>query len=173
MKKNKKISVKNIALLGVMIAILEGAKNVLAFLPNVELVSLLIILYALYLDKLVFLVVPAFVLIEGCIYGFGLWWIMYLYTWPLLAVLTMIFKKQESVWFWSIFSGLFGLFYGALSSVPYIFIGGFKTAFSWWIAGIPFDIVHCISNFVLCLVLFGPLRTVMRRMTNILASSDS
>lgn len=163
-----KLNVKNIALLGVMIAILEVAKNVLAFLPNVELVSLLIILYALYLGKRVFLVVPAFVLIEGCIYGFGLWWIMYLYTWPLLAVLAMLFKKQDSVWFWSILSGLFGLFYGALSAIPYLFLGGFQTAFSWWIAGIPFDIIHCVSNFVLCLILFKPLRNVMRRMTVLL-----
>lgn len=161
-------NVKNIALLGVMIAILEVAKNVLAFLPNVELVSLLIILYALYLGKRVFFVVPAFVLIEGCIYGFGLWWIMYLYTWPLLAVLTMLFKKQDSVWFWSILSGMFGLFYGALSSIPYLFLGGFQTAFSWWIAGIPFDIIHCVANFVLCLILFQPLQNVMRRMTVLL-----
>lgn len=163
-----KLNVKNIALLGVMIAILEVAKNVLAFLPNVELVSLLIILYALYLGKRVFWVVPAFVLIEGCIYGFGLWWIMYLYTWPLLAVLAMLFKKQDSVWFWSILSGMFGLFYGALSAIPYLFLGGFQTAFSWWIVGIPFDIIHCVSNFVLCLILFNPLRNVMRRMTVLL-----
>lgn len=163
-----KLNVKNVALLGVMIAILEVAKNVLAFLPNVELVSLLIILYSLYLGKRIFLVVPAFVLIEGCIYGFGLWWIMYLYTWPLLAVLAMLFKKQNSVWFWSILSGMFGLFYGALSEIPYLFLGGFQTAFSWWIAGIPFDIIHCVSNFVLCLILFKPLRNVMRRMTVLL-----
>lgn len=161
-------NVKNIALLGVMIAILEVAKTVLAFLPNVELVSLLIVLYTLYLGKRVFFVVPAFVLIEGCIYGFGLWWIMYLYTWPLLAVLTMLFKKQDSVWFWSILSGMFGLFYGALSSISYLFLGGFQTAFSWWIAGIPFDIIHCVANFVLCLILFQPLQNVMRRMTVLL-----
>lgn len=163
-----KISVKNIALLGVMIAILEVAKNVLAFLPNVELVTLLIILYALHFGKLTFFIVPAFVLIEGCIYGFGLWWIMYLYTWPMLAIIAMIFKKQESVWFWSILSGAFGLFYGALSAIPYLFIGGFHTAFAWWIAGIPFDIIHCISNFVICLVLFIPLRRVMKRISIIM-----
>lgn len=167
-----KISVKNIALLGVMIAILEVAKNVLAFLPNVELVTLLIILYALHFGKLTFLIVPAFILIEGCIYGFGLWWIMYLYTWPLLAVITMIFRKQESVWFWSILSGVFGLFFGALSSIPYIFIGGIPTAFSWWIAGIPFDIVHCVSNFILCLVLFVPLRRVMKRISIIMSTES-
>ncbi|MEE1085980.1 MAG: hypothetical protein U0L05_02240 [Schaedlerella sp.] len=168
-----KNSAKNISLLGVMIAILEVVKNVLAAIPNVELVTLLIILYALYLGKRVFLVVPAFILIEGCLYGFGLWWIMYLYTWPILAIIAMTFKKQESVWFWSILSAIFGLFYGALSAIPYIFISGIEGAFAWWIAGIPFDIIHCISNFILCLLLFRPLNRVLKRMSVILNLKES
>lgn len=30
-------------------------------------------------------------------------------------------------------------------------------AFSWWITGIPFDISHCVFNFLIVLVLFRPL----------------
>ena len=29
--------------------------------------------------------------------------------------------------------------------------------FTWWIAGIPYDILHGISNFAACLVLYKPL----------------
>lgn len=162
MKQTKrKISVKEIALIGVMIATIEAAKQALASLPNVELVTLLIILYTLFFGKRIFLVLPVFVFLEGCIYGFGIWWIMYLYAWPLLAVITLIFRRQGSLWFWAIVSGFFGLAFGALCSIPYYFISGPEYAFGWWIAGIPFDIVHCISNFILCLVLFLPLRTVL------------
>ncbi|MBP3665131.1 MAG: hypothetical protein J6J03_08235 [Tyzzerella sp.] len=160
-----KLSVKNIALLGVMIAILEVAKNVLAFLPNVELVTLLIILYTLHFGKLTLFIVPAFILVEGCMYGFGLWWIMYAYIWPLLSLVTMLFRKQDSVWFWAIFAGLYGLLFGPLCSITYVITSGVHTTFSWWVAGIPFDIIHCISNFVLCLVLFKPLRNVMKRLS--------
>ena len=147
-----------------MIATIEVAKNALAFIPNVELVSLLVILFTLYFGKKILFVIPAFILLEGCIYGFGLWWIMYLYVWPLLALITYIMRKQESVWVWAIMSGSFGLAFGALCSIPYIVLSGPKAAFAWWVSGIPFDILHCVSNFVLCLVLFNPLSKVMRKM---------
>ena len=164
MKSRLKITAKDIAITGMMIAIIEVAKNALAFIPNVELVSLLVILFTLYFGKKILFVIPAFILLEGCIYGFGLWWIMYLYVWPLLALITYIMRKQESVWVWAIMSGSFGLAFGALCSIPYIVLGGPKAAFAWWVSGIPFDILHCVSNFVLCLVLFNPLSKVMRKM---------
>lgn len=164
MKKN--ITIKDIVTAGLMLATIEVAKNALVFLPNVELVTLLIILYTLFFDKKIFFVIPGFVLLEGCIYGFGLWWIMYLYAWPLLAILTLLFRKQESVWFWSVFSGFFGLSFGALCSIPYFFISGPKGAIAWWIAGIPYDILHCISNFIICAVLFVPLRNVLKKVVS-------
>lgn len=164
MKSKTKITVRDIAITGMMIATIEVAKNALAFIPNVELVSLLVILFTLYFGKKILFVIPAFILLEGCIYGFGLWWIMYLYVWPLLALITYIMRKQDSVWVWAIMSGSFGLAFGALCSIPYIVLSGPKAAFAWWVSGIPFDILHCVSNFVLCLVLFTPLSKVMRKM---------
>ena len=164
MKSKTKITVRDIAITGMMIATIEVAKNALAFIPNVELVSLLVILFTLYFGKKILFVIPAFILLEGCIYGFGLWWIMYLYVWPFLALITYIMRKQESVWVWAIMSGSFGLAFGALCSIPYIVLSGPKAAFAWWVSGIPFDILHCVSNFVLCLVLFNPLSKVMRKM---------
>ena len=164
MTSKTKITVRDIAITGMMIATIEVAKNALAFIPNVELVSLLVILFTLYFGKKILFVIPAFILLEGCIYGFGLWWIMYLYVWPLLALITYIMRKQDSVWVWAIMSGSFGLAFGALCSIPYIVLSGPKAAFAWWVSGIPFDILHCVSNFVLCLVLFNPLSKVMRKM---------
>ena len=51
----------------------------------------------------------------------------------------------------------FGLLFGALCTVPYFFIGGPSMAFTWWVAGIPYDLIHCVSNFLICLFLFRPL----------------
>lgn len=160
----EKENVRDIARIGVMIALLEAVKNALAFVPNVELVTLFIILFTLFFEGKILFVIAAFDLIEGCLHGFGIWWVMYLYVWPLLALLTWLFRKQESVWFVSILSGVFGLLFGALCSIPYFFVGGANMAFTWWVAGIPYDLLHGASNFVLCLVLFKPLRNVMKKM---------
>ena len=164
MEKAKKIKAKDIALVGVMIATLEAVKQALAFLPNVEMITLLIVLYALVFGKRVYYAIPVFILMEGCLYGFGIWWIMYIYIWPLLAFVTRLYRKQESPWFWAIFTGGFGLIFGALCAIPYLFIDGWHGALVWWVAGIPYDILHGISNVVLCLILFRPLYQVLKRL---------
>ncbi|MCD8130479.1 MAG: hypothetical protein LUE16_04260 [Lachnospiraceae bacterium] len=160
------ISVKDIALIGMMTATIEVVKDALAFLLNVELVTLLIVLYTLFFGKRILFAIPVFVLLQGMLHGFGLWWIMYLYVWPLLAVLTSLFRRQTSLLFWSVFCGLFGLFFGALCSLPYLVLSGPAAAFAWWVAGIPFDILHCVSNAVLCLALFRPLRLALSKLKN-------
>lgn len=164
MKRKNKLAIREIVIMGMMIAILEAAKQALAAIPNVELVTLLLILYTLFLGGKVLYVILAYVLIEGCLYGFGIWWFSYLYVWPLLALFAWLFRRQESVWFWSIFSGAYGLFFGALCALVQLVIGGPAAAFTWWVAGIPYDLIHGVSNFILCLVLFRPLNEVLRRL---------
>ena len=164
--KKSLLTVKEIALMGMMLATIEAVKLALGFIPGVELVTLLIILYTLFFEKKVLYIIPAFILIEGVIYGFGIWWVIYAYIWPLLILLTYQFRKQQSVWFWSVFSGFFGLLFGALCSIVYLFVGGPKMAFAWWVAGIPTDILHGISNFVICAILFNPLNLALKKLRN-------
>lgn len=164
-----KLRVQDLTLIAMMVAIIEVSKAVLSGLPNVELTSFWIILFSLYLGKRVYYAVPVFILVEGMIYGIQLWWIMYLYAWPLLAFLARRLRKMDSALSWAILSGAFGLSFGALCSIPYFFIGaagataadGFRYAFTWWVAGIPWDFVHGIGNFCLMLVLYHPVKKAM------------
>lgn len=164
MKEKIKLSVYDIARMGVMVAALEGGKIALSFLPNVEIITLLIILYTLCFGRKVFYAIFAFVLLEGFLYGFGMWFAAYLYIWPLLALVTYLCRNNTGVIFWSVISGLFGLFFGALCALPYVFVSGIQGAFAWWAAGILFDIIHCVSNFTLTMILFKPLNNVLRRL---------
>lgn len=154
---------KEIVFMGMMTAVAFAGQVAMGFLPNIEIVTLLFILYTLVLGKKVFLVIYAFVLLEGIYYGMGLWWLNYLYVWTVLAIVVLIFRKQKSVWFWSILSGFYGLAYGALCSIIYLFMGGVNTAFAYWVSGLGFDITHCIGNVVVCLVLYKPLRYVLEK----------
>ncbi len=158
------IRTKDIAVIGVMIATIEAVKLALSFLPNVELVTLLIVLYSLVFGRRIYYAIAAFVLLEGCLHGFGIWWVMYLYLWPLLAVLARLFRRWEEPWFWAVFTGAYGLCFGALCALPYLVIDGWHAALVWWVAGIPYDILHGISNAVLCMVLFQPLYRVLHKL---------
>lgn len=133
-------------------AILYVAKVALEFLPNVELVSLLTILYTLAFGKEAFLIVTVFNMFELIQWGFGSWWVSYLYTWPLLCLLTLLFRKlfKEEFLLWAIFAGCFGLIFGFLFAIAYLPLG-FSYALSYWISGLPWDVWHAVSNFALML----------------------
>ena len=169
-KQNRaKLAAIDIALIALMVAVIEVCKVALANIPNVELTSFWIIIFTLYFGKRIFYAIPVFILIEGAIYGFGLWWIMYLYAWPLLAVVVLILRKMNTAWDWAFVSGLFGLLFGFLCAVPYIFVSGPTGAVAWWIAGIPFDLIHGVANFVIMLVLYKPMKNVMTKTQTITA----
>lgn len=160
---DNRYTIKDIAYTGMMIAVLEAVKQALAFIPNVELVSFFIIIFTLYFGWKAVPAVYAFVFIEFFIWGFGIWSICYLYVWMILVILTMIFRKKDNVFLFSAVSGAFGLAFGGLCAVTYIFISGPHGALGWWMAGIPFDVIHGIANFALCLTLYIPIRKVFDR----------
>ncbi len=153
--KNK-LTARDILVIGLMGAILTIAQVALAIIPNVELVSLLIIVFTLVAGKKIFYIIYVFVLADGLIYGFGLWWVNYLYVWAILASVVLIFRKNQSVIIWSIISGLFGLLFGSFCAIPYFFMGGIGAAVSYWVNGIIFDLIHCVGNVIAVLVLFRP-----------------
>lgn len=166
----KKVTAIDIALIGMMIAVIEVSKFALSGLPNIELTTFWIIMFTLYLGNRIFYVIPAFILIEGSIYGFHLWIIMYMYAWPLLALATLPFRKRNSYFGCAVLSCVFGLLFGLLCSIPYVVTGAFdgglmngiRVAFTWWVAGIPWDLVHGIGNLVIMLVLYFPVSKAMQ-----------
>ena len=76
-RNSSKLTTKDITTIAMMVAIIEACKVALAGIPNVELTSFWIILFTIYFKKRILFVIPVFILIEGAMYGFGLWWIMY------------------------------------------------------------------------------------------------
>lgn len=139
----------------------------MAFLPNIEIVSLLVILYTQLYRKKVFLIIYLFAFLEGAIYGFGIWWINYLYIWSILAVVVLLVPKKQPVPVWAVISGIYGLSYGFLCAIPYYITGGAGAGFSYWVTGIPFDILHCVGNVGVTLVLYKPVSAILRRLTDL------
>lgn len=161
-------TVRSLAEMAMMLAMVEAVKQALAAIPNVELVTFLFLVFAILFGRRAILVSWAFTAVETVIYGVNLWVIMYLYIWPLEILLVMLLHRrfprdEDGYWWYTVFAALFGLLFGALCSVPYLFLGGPRVAIAWWIAGIPYDILHGISNLILCLILFRPVMRAARR----------
>lgn len=154
----------NLATMGMLSALLVTGQLGMAFLPNIEPVTFLIIVYTLVYQKRVFPVIYAFVLVEGLIFGFGIWWGSYLYIWSILAVITLFLRKNDSAVLWAVVAGAFGLLFGALCAIPYLISGGIGAAVAYWTAGIPYDIIHCAGNFAITLVLYRPVLKVLKKL---------
>lgn len=141
------------ALMGVLLVVAQVA---LRFLPNIELVSFLVILCALTFGWPTMWAVAVFVVMQGFLYGFTpSWWVGYAILWPGLCALTMLLSRVllRSNTARAVFSGAFGLCFGLLYAIGNIPFLGFYGAVGYWVMGLPFDALHMVGNYFLMLVL--------------------
>lgn len=161
------ITTKELVIMAFSGAILLAGQVTMAALPNIEIVSLLIYIYTQVYQKKVFFIIYVFVILEGLLYGFGIWWFGYLYVWSILAFLVLRIKETQqgkSVLLCCVVLGAYGLVYGFLFAIPYFVVSGVEAGMAYWIAGIPFDILHCLGNVAVALVLYKPLYTVISKL---------
>ena len=159
-----KLGVRQICLFGMLAALTFGAKWVMAALPNIEPVSLMVMVFGAVFGWQGLLPTFVYVMAEILFYGLGTWNINYLYVWPLLAVVAHLLRRMEHPLGWAMVSGAFGLMFGALCAPVDVFIGGWGYAAAKWVSGIPFDIAHGIGNFVIALALFVPIRKLTQKL---------
>lgn len=155
---HKGLTVKRTVFAGLMGAILFIGQVVLAGLPNIEIVSTLVLIFTLMDARLTRWAIGVFVLLQGLLYGFHLWWISYLYIWYVLHFAALATRKWMGPLFAALLCGLFGLAFGTLTSIPIFFTSGIGGGTAYIVAGVPFDIPHTIGNFVLTLLLYLPLQ---------------
>lgn len=163
---DKRISsaAREVALFGMLGALTFGAKVVMMGLPNIEPVSLLVMVFAVTFGKKALFPIYVYVLLELSLFGIGLWSAAYVYIWPLLALVACLLRQMRSPLGWALLCGAFGLLFGALCTPVCLLTGGPAFALSWWLSGIPFDLAHCAGNFALALILFNPLRRLFAQL---------
>lgn len=159
-----KLSTKELVLFGLLGGMTFGAKVVMMGLPNIEPVSLMVMLFAVTFGRKAVYPIYTYVFLEFAMYGLNLWSVNYLYLWLILAAAAWRLRDMSSPLGWAVLSGMFGLLFGALCTPVYLLAGGPAFALSWWLSGIPYDLLHCAGNFALALVLFVPMRRLMERL---------
>lgn len=107
----KNISVKRIAILGMLLALFIAVKYAFAFVPGIEGVSFLFITCALFLpfvDLVLLLISFNFLVLTTT--GFGTWWIAYWVLWPAIALgAKLLSKVTRSRYVFSLFGFASGL----------------------------------------------------------------
>lgn len=163
MKSSASLKLREIVLFGILGALTFAAKLAMSYLPNIEPVSLMVMLFAVVFGKKGIYPIAVYVAMEILVYGLGIWNIYYLYIWLILACGAWLMRKQTAPLAWAMLSGGFGLLFGALCGITDIFIGGFAYAAVKWTSGILFDVAHCAGNFFIALLLFVPARNLLEK----------
>lgn len=168
---HNKLSIYDVACIGVWAAMTFAVKMILAPVANVELVSFLIctftVIMGLKRGVLAAITFTTITVFESTYYGAGDWIILYYINWPLLAVLSGTFLKgRNNEIRAAVLLGLFGLLFDVPSTALKVLFFGPVYAVSYFISGIPFDIIHGAANFVSALFLYKPVCTALYKLRN-------
>ena len=157
----KKLTLGEMCLFGMLGALTFAAKYAMSALPNIEPVSLMVMLFAVTFGIKALFPIYLYVGMEILFFGLGLWNFNYLYIWAILAVISYFVRRMEHPLGWAMLSGVYGLLFGLLCAPVDAVIGGFAYAGAKWVSGIPFDLAHCAGNSVIALLLFKPMRKLL------------
>lgn len=167
-----KLTTKELTLFAMLGTLMYASKMIMEMFPNIHLLGVFTIAFTIVYRKKALYPIYIYVLLNGLFAGFSMWWIPYIYIWTILWGITMLLpKKLPQKWaplVYMLICSLHGFLYGVLYSPAQAIMFGFdfKTTIAWIIAGIPFDIIHGISNFF-CGMLIVPIVTVLRKMDSI------
>ncbi len=161
-----KIVIREIALFGMLGALTFGAKVAMSYLPNIEPVSLFVMLFAVVFGIKCLYPIYLYVILEILIYGIGTWNLNYLYIWAILAMAAYFMRNLKHPIWWALLSGLFGMSFGLLCAPVDFLLGDIGYVIAKWVSGLSFDVTHAIGNFVIALLAFVPLRKLLTKLYN-------
>ena len=167
-KPKAKLVLGEIALFGMLGAMTFGAKVAMSWLPNIEPVSLFVMLFAAVFGLKCLYPVYLYVLLEILVYGINTWNLNYLYIWTILALAAYAMRRLKHPIWWALLSGLFGMSFGALCAPVDFLLGDWQFVVAKWVSGLGFDIVHAISNFAIALAAFYPLRKLLQKLYDLM-----
>ena len=163
-----KLTIREITVFAMLGALMYVSKVVMEFFPNVHLLGVFTIAYTVVYRKKALYPIYIFILMLGMFNGFSAWWIPYLYLWTVLWGAVMLLPKNiPTKWQPPVFmlvNAVHGFLYGTLYAPAQAIMFGlnFEKTIAWIIAGLPWDVVHGISNFV-CGLLIVPIILILRR----------
>ena len=162
-----KLTIKEIAVFGMLGAIMYLCKMLMEIFPNIHLLGVFTIAYTIVYRKKALYPIYTYVILNGIFCGFAAWWIPYLYVWTILWGIVMLLPEKipgkiQPIVYMAVCAAhgfLFGILYAPTQAL--LFGLRFRGTVAWILAGLPFDCIHGISNFF-CGILILPIASTLR-----------
>lgn len=162
-----KLTTRELVIFGMLAAMMYVSKIIMEMIPNVHLLGVFVVAITVVYRKKALYPIYTYVLLNGLIAGFSSWWIPYLYIWTILWGMTMLLPKNMPTKIkpivYMLVCASHGFLYGTLYAPAQALLFGMdvRATIAWIIAGLPWDIVHGISNFF-CGILIIPIITILK-----------
>lgn len=162
-----KLNIRETAVFALLGALMYASKVIMEILPNVHLLGVFVVAITVAYRKKALYPIYIYVFLNGLFSGFSMWWIPYLYIWTLLWGAVMLLPKNiptkaRPIIYMSV-CALHGFLFGTLYAPAQAIMFGldFKATVAWIAAGLPWDFVHGVSNFI-CGILICPIISVLK-----------
>ena len=161
---------RDMCIFAMLATVMFSSKILMELLPNIHLLGMLTIAYTVVFRTRALIPIYLYVFMNGLYAGFNLWWMPYLYIWTLLWGLTMLLPKEmpKAVCcvVYPALCGIHGFAFGALYAPGQALMFGldFQQTLAWIAAGLPFDIIHGISNVAMGLLVY-PLSALLKKLS--------
>ena len=162
-----KLTIREITIFAMLGAVMYVSKIVMEFLPNVHLLGVFTIAFTVVDRKKALYPIYIYILLLGMFNGFSSWWIPHLYLWTVLWGVVMLLPKNMPKklrpLIYMLVNAAHGFLYGTLYAPAQAIMFGLnlEKTVAWIVAGLPWDAVHGVSNFV-CGLLIVPIISVLR-----------
>lgn len=163
-----KLTVREMTVFSMLGALMYASKVIMEFAPNVHLLGAFIVAFTVVYRQKALYPIYVFIFLTGLFNGFNAWWLPYLYIWTVLWGAVMLLpKKLPKGWqpvIYMAVSAMHGFLYGTLYAPAQAVMFGldFEGTIAWIVAGLPWDMLHGVSNFF-CGILIMPIISVLRR----------
>ena len=163
-----KLKLKEAVIFGMLGAVMYASKLIMEVLPNIHLIGVFIVAITVVYRKKALYTIYIFVFLTGLLNGFNMWWIPYLYIWTVLWGATMLLPKnlpqKATPIIYAIVCSLHGFLYGVIYAPAQALMFGldFKGMVAWIVAGLPYDLIHGVSNFISGLILIVPIISILK-----------
>lgn len=162
-----KLTTREITIFAMLGAVMYASKLLMEVAPNIHLLGVFTIAFTVVYRKKALYPIYIYVILNGIFSGFAAWWVPYLYVWTVLWAVVMLLpehlpKKLRPLIYMTICAAhgfLFGTLYAPAQAI--LFGMSFQGMISWIIAGLPFDLIHGVSNFF-CGLLIVPVISALQ-----------
>ena len=149
-----KLKIKEIAVFGMLGALMCVSDLLMEALPNIHIIAPFIVATTVVYRAKALFQIYIYVFSIGLVSGIGVWWIPYLYVWAVLWGAVMLLPKNMpeklKPIIYMVVAALHGFLFGVIYAPSQALLFGldFSGMLTWIAVGLPADIIHGVSNFV-------------------------